>query len=259
MDPRRLTCFVALAEELHFRRAAERCHITQPALSQQLKTLEDELQVQLVYRTKRQVSLTHAGEVFLEQARTLLSLGEQAVQLTQRAARGEIGQLTIGVTAPALFIVFPEIARWFRQHLPGVTLQAFEMTTAEQEIALKSGRIEAGIVHPPLDDGTLACAAIADVVFKLVLSDQNPLARRPALHLRDLADEHFILFPRSIGPRLYDTIIALCRNAGFSPQIILEASPAQVDHRPGRGRLRGGLDRLPPPAIRPVAASSTAR
>ncbi len=227
MDSRRLRCFIALAEELHFRRAAERCHMTQSALSQQLKTLEEDLQVRLVYRTKRHVSLTQAGAVFLFEARKILAQADQAVHLAQRTARGEIGQLFVGATAPAMFIMLPEIMRLFHAKLPEVGLIVQEMTTTEQEAALRSGQIEAGIMHPPLDDGTLRCTAVAEIPFKLVLSDQNPLAQQEILRIDDLAEQHFITFPRRIGPRLYDAILGMCQTAGFSPQIILEASPAQ--------------------------------
>jgi DNA-binding transcriptional LysR family regulator len=227
MDSRRLHCFVALAEELHFRRAAERCHLTQSGLSQQLKTLEDELQVNLVYRTKRHVSLTQAGEVFLVEARKTLAQADQAVHLARRTAHGEIGQLFVGATAPAMFIVLPEIVRLYRARRPEVGLIVREMNTIEQEVALRSGEIDAGIAHPPLDDATLACRPIAELPFKLVISGQNALARQPVLRIDDLGNEHFILFPRRIGPRLYDAIIGMCQSAGFSPQIILEASPAQ--------------------------------
>ncbi len=227
MDPRRLTCFVALAEELHFRRAAERCHMTQPALSQQLRHLEEELEAQLVYRNKRRVSLTPAGEVFAEAARKILQQTRQAAQLVRRTARGEIGQLFVGCTAPAMFIVLPEIVRLFSEELPDVGLMVQEMTTAEQEEALRQGHIQLGIVHPPLDDSSISCLPIAEVAFKLVISNLNPLSRKRKLMLRDLASEHFIMFPRKIGPQLYDQIVALCQSAGFSPRMIHEASPAQ--------------------------------
>jgi len=227
MDSRRLRCFIALAEELHFRRAAERCRITQSGLSQQLRALEDEMQVSLVYRTKRVVSLTQAGTIFLFEARKTLAQAEQAVHLAQRTARGEIGQLFVGATAPALFILLPDIVRQFRAVRPDVGLVVREMTTTEQETALRTGQIEAGVVHPPLDDTGLACTLVADVPFRLVMSRENVLARRRVLRIGDLANQQFITFPRRIGPRLYDTIIGLCQKAGFSPQILLEASPAQ--------------------------------
>ncbi len=126
-----------------------------------------------------------------------------------------------------MFIMLPEIMRLFHAKLPEVGLIVQEMTTTEQEAALRSGQIEAGIMHPPLDDGTLRCTAVAEIPFKLVLSDQNPLARQEILRIDDLAEQHFITFPRRIGPRLYDAILGMCQTAGFSPQIILEASPAQ--------------------------------
>ncbi|HEY0294656.1 MAG TPA: LysR substrate-binding domain-containing protein [Bordetella sp.] len=227
MDRRRLECFLALAEELHFHRAAVRCHMTQPALSQQLRVLEEQLQVQLVYRSKRHVALTRAGEVFLDEVRKILRGMDLAVAMARRTERGEIGQLKIGVTAPALYIVFPEIVRAFAQRLPEVGLIVHDMTTAEQEQALRNRSIQLGIVHPPLEDTALSCTLIATTAFNIVLSDQNPLAKRRRLRLRDLANEQFIIFPRTIGPQLYDHIISLCQSEGFSPKVILEITPAQ--------------------------------
>jgi DNA-binding transcriptional LysR family regulator len=101
------------------------------------------------------------------------------------------------------------------------------MTTSEQEAALRSGSIDVGIFHPPLDDRSLSSHLIARMRFDIVLSDRNPLAGKPVLRLEDLSRERFIIFPRVIGPSLYDEIITLCQQAGFSPEVILEASPAQ--------------------------------
>lgn len=227
MDRRRLQFFVALCEELHFHRAAARCHITQPALSQQLRQLEEELQVQLIHRNKRRVSLTRAGETFLGEARKILTQMERAAQLARQTDRGEIGQLSVGMTAPALYIVFPEIMHRFRMALPNFGVNVHVMTTSEQEEALRAGAIDVGIFHPPLDDQSLSSHPIARMRFNVVLSDRNPLAERPRLRLDDLSRQRFIIFPRVIGPRLYDEIISLCQQAGFSPELILEASPAQ--------------------------------
>lgn len=227
MDRRRLQSFVALCEELHFHRAAARCHMTQPALSQQLQQLEAELQVQLVHRNKRRVSLTRAGEAFLIEARKILRQMTHAAELARRTDRGEVGRLSVGVTAPALYIVFPEIMHRFRAALPNVGVNVHVMTTAEQEAALRSGAIDVGIFHPPLDDQSLSSHLIARIRFSVVLSNRNPLAAKPVLRLEDLSKQRFIIFPRVIGPRLYDEIIILCQQAGFSPELILEASPAQ--------------------------------
>lgn len=227
MDQRRLECFVALAEELHFHRAAARMHMTQPAISQHLRQLEDYLRVQLVHRNRRAVSLTRAGEIFLEEARKLLRQSDYAVQLARRTHRGEVGQLVVGLTQPAFFIVFPEIVHAFRERLPDVGIVVQEMTTAQQEQALRTGSIHVGILHPPLDDDSLACQTVAKVTFDVVLSEFHPLARKRTLTLKDLAKERFVLFPRRIAPRLYDQIIGLCQECGFSPDIVAESAPAQ--------------------------------
>lgn len=227
MDRRRLTSFIALGEELHFDRAARRCGMTQPAMSQQLRQLEEQVGAKLVYRTKRSVSLTRAGEAFLAEARRIVGQMHRAAELARRIEHGEIGEIVVGVTAPALYIVFPEIVAQFAQAQPRVRLVPREMTTFEQEEALRDGEIQVGILHPPLVDEALACREIARTPFDLVLSHRNRLAEKPDLALADLARERFILFPRRIGPRLYDSILTLCGEAGFSPEAVIEAFPAQ--------------------------------
>ncbi|WP_142846041.1 LysR family transcriptional regulator [Telmatospirillum sp. J64-1] len=227
MDRRALECFIALAEELHFHRAAQRCHISQPGLSQQLRRLEEQLQVQLVLRSKRQVSLTRAGSVFLDEARKILKSMTVAVDLTREIDRGVVGHLSVGVTASALFILLPDVITRFSAVLPQVHLHIHHMTTAEQEEALKNNEIHIGICHPPLTDSSMECELLAELPFDLVLSRENPLSRKPRLSLKDLTQQTFILFPRDVGPHLYDHIISLCHQQGFSPRQILEASPAQ--------------------------------
>jgi len=227
MDQRRLQCFIVLAEELNFRRAADRCHISQPGLSQLLRQLEDELQVQLFYRDRRNVSLTPAGELFRKEAYKLLLQMTDIVDRARQIERGAIGELTIGATATALFVILPEITRRFAKALPKVALSIRSMTTADQERALRRGDIQVGLVHPPLEDTALVCRVISAIPFDVVLSDENPLSKKAVLTLKDLAQETFILFPRAVGPRLYDEIIALCHQEGFSPRKIIEAAPAQ--------------------------------
>ena len=227
MDQRRLQCFIVLAEELNFRRAADRCHISQPGLSQLLRQLEDELQVQLFYRDRRNVSLTPAGELFRQEAYKLLLQMTDIVDRARQIERGAIGELTIGATATALFVILPEITRRFAKALPKVALTIRSMTTADQERALRRGDIQVGLVHPPLEGTALVCRVISAIPFDVVLSDENPLSKKAVLTLKDLAQETFILFPRAVGPRLYDEIIALCHQEGFSPRKIIEAAPAQ--------------------------------
>jgi len=227
MDLRRLQCFFALAEELNFRRAAERCHISQPGLSQMLRQLEDQLEVRLFHRDKRNVSLTPAGELFRADADRLVRQMREAVDRVRQVDRGAMGELRIGATATALFIILPEILEEFSRAFPKVVLNVESMTTADQERALRRGDIQLGVVHPPLEDPGLACLPISSIPFDVAMSTRNPLAARRTLALRDLARENFILFPRAVGPRLYDDIITLCHHEGFSPGRIIEAAPAQ--------------------------------
>lgn len=227
MDRRRLISFIALSEELHFARAATRCHMTQPAISQQLRQLEDQLGVKLLYRTKRSVLLTRAGEAFVTEARRIVGQMDHAAELARQIERGEVGEIVVGVTAPALYIVLPEIVARFAALQPHVRVIPREMTTTEQEEALRAGEIQAGILHPPLVDDTLLCQEIARTPFDIVLSERNPLAAKPELSLADLGRERFILFPRRIAPRIYDLILAMCAEVGFSPEAVAEAFPAQ--------------------------------
>ncbi|MEV6898567.1 LysR family transcriptional regulator [Amycolatopsis sp. NPDC051372] len=227
MDRTGLECFVALAEELHFSRAAERCHISQPAMSQQILRLERALDVRLAHRNKRSVSLTRAGEVFLAEARKVLRQMDDAAALTLRTDRGEVGQLTVGVTSPALYVVYPEIAALFRARLPNVGLVVRELTTAEQEHALRRGDLDVGVVHPPLDDAGIAVEEIGRAPFQLALPEGHPLTAHESLELGDLEGEQVVIFPRQIAPQLYDTVLLLCREAGFSLKIAMEAHPAQ--------------------------------
>lgn len=259
MDRFALECFIALAEELHFHRAAERCHISQPAMSQQILRLERSLDVRLAHRNKRTVSLTRAGEVFLAEARKTVRQMDVAVSLAQRTERGEIGQLTVGVTAPALYVMFPEVAALFRRELPNVGLVVRELTTAEQERALRLGDIDVGLVHPPLDDTTLAAEEVGRPPFQVALPAAHPLASSADVSMAELAAEQFVMFPRQIAPQLYDTLITLCQDAGFSPRIAQEAHPAQsiislVCAGVGVGFIASEVQRLNRPGVvyRPI-------
>lgn len=259
MDRFRLECFVALAEELHFHRAAERCHISQPAMSQQLRRLEKELDVQLAHRTKRNVTLTRAGEVFLVEARKTIRQMNLAASLAQRTDRGEVGQLTVGSTSPALYVLFPEVVALFRTQLPNVGLVVRELTTAEQERALRLGDIDVGLVHPPLDDPALGTEEVGRPPFQLALPANHPLAERESVALAELAGERFVIFPREIAPRLYDKLISLCQDAGFSLDIAMEAYPAQsiialVSAGVGLGFIASEAQRLARPGVvyRPI-------
>jgi DNA-binding transcriptional LysR family regulator len=230
MELRHLRYFVAVAEELHFGRAAQRLHMAQQPLSRQIRDLETELQVQLLHRTKRTVRLTEVGQVFLIETRKILQQVEQAIWIAQQTSRGEIGQFAVGFTGPALNSVLPRIVRLFKERYPQVKLVLERLQTPEQVEALMSGRIQIGLLHPPIEDTTLILETIHQERLVAVLPDIHRLAQDTShpIPLRELADESFIFYPRHIGPILYDRIISLCQQAGFSPKIVQEVAPQQT-------------------------------
>ncbi|HLZ61903.1 MAG TPA: LysR family transcriptional regulator [Ktedonosporobacter sp.] len=228
MDLRHLHYFVAVAEELHFGRAAQRLHMAQPPLSQQIRQLEDELEVQLFYRTKRHVQLTEVGQVFLQEARQTLAQAEQAINVARRASRGELGRLAIGFVGSATYEILPLLIRRFHDQYPDVELQLREFTTSQQVRALLNGHIHAGLLRPPVHERSLHVMPLLKEPLVVALPFNHPLTEQALLPIESLAREHFILFPRSQGPGFYDQIISLCQQAGFSPQVIQEAIQMQT-------------------------------
>lgn len=229
MELRHLRYFIAVAEELHFSRAADRLHMAQPPLSQQIQQLEAELGVALFHRkTKRQVQLTEAGRVFLQEAYQLFAQLEQAIDLTQRTGRGEQGRLIVGFTSSVTYDTLPAILRRFREQFPNVELVLQELTTTQQEQALRDRRIEVGFVHPPLDDDNLCLECIQQDDLVIALPEAHPLAVQEQLSMRSLVDEEFILFPRHLGRGLYDQILSLCQQANFAPKVAQEAVQMQT-------------------------------
>ena len=230
MELRHLKYFVAVAEELHFGRAAKRLCITQQPLSRQIKDLEEELGVELFYRTKRTVRLTEVGAIFLAETRKTLQQAEHAVHIVRQAQQGKIGRLTVGFTGSALNIVLPAAVRQFKQLFPQVELVLKRMQTLEQVEALNSQQIDLGLLHPPINDETLNLETIYRENLVVALPDNHSLAKNTfePISLQQLARESFILFPRHFGSILYDRIINMCQQAGFSPNVVQEAIPQQT-------------------------------
>ena len=228
MELRHLRYFVAVAEELHFGRAAARLHLAQPPLSRQIRQLEDELGVTLFERNKRRVRLTDAGAAFLDEARTVLAHVEQGVQAARRAARGEVGKLTVGFVGAASYSVLPGIVQAFRARYPDVELTLLELTTAEQLAALRAGTIRAGLVRPPVADPALAADTVLREPLVVALPATHPLAARRRLAVVALASEPWVLFPRRLAADLHDQITALCKRAGFRPRVAQEAMQMQT-------------------------------
>ncbi|HEY9910154.1 MAG TPA: LysR family transcriptional regulator [Thermosynechococcaceae cyanobacterium] len=220
--------FIAVAEELHFSRAAERLHISQPPLSQQIRDLEDELGVKLFERTKRHVQLTEAGKVFLERSYGVLVQLEQAIEATQRIGRGEVGRLAIGFVGSATYTVLPDILSAFRAQFPAVELRLHELTTTQQIQALHDKQVDVGIVRSAIIEPGLSVECILQESLVLALPATHPFSAQTKVSLSTLADESFILFPAKMGPIFYEQIINMCQQAGFRPKVAQEAVQMQT-------------------------------
>jgi len=225
---RHLRYFVAVAEELHFGRAAERLHMTQQPLSQQIRQLETELGVLLFHRTKRQVQLTEPGKAFLGEARQILQKADQAVEMVRQVAQGESGRLKVGFSGFATYSILPKVLRVFREFFPRVELELEEMTTSVQVQALQDQQIHLGMMIPPVPDATLNLELILREPFVVILPETHSLATQLELTLLDLANESFILVSRHLEPGYYDQCISLFQKAGFSPKVIQKASQKQT-------------------------------
>ncbi|CAN7512406.1 LysR substrate-binding domain-containing protein [Pseudoduganella sp. LjRoot289] len=231
MELRHLRYFVAVAEELSFTRAAERLHIGQPPLSQQIQALEAEVGARLLERSKRWVRLTEAGKLFLADARRVLALSEQAVQTARRAQRGEAGELRIGFTFSTPFTpLFATVINRYRARYPDVLLTLREMATLPQIAMLESRELDLGFVRPPE-------AAIPDAVQLTVLRHDpliavlpagSPLAAKDQVEIRDLEGLPFIMYPKTAGTGIHPQIFRLCKEAGFVPKVVMEAGEAST-------------------------------
>ncbi|TCV96423.1 LysR family transcriptional regulator [Luteibacter rhizovicinus] len=224
MEFRQLQLFVAVAEELHFSRAAERVRMAQPPFSQQIRKLEMELGTQLLVRSSRRVTLTPAGTHLLEQARALLAKRAEVVAFVQRVAEGEAGLLRVGFGASSAFGVLPGIVQRFRARHPHVVLRLDDRDALDIGAALVNGDLDIAIVRAPFQHVGVDVELLSRERFVLAVPAGHALAKKKRVTLTALAAEPFILFPRHVAPSLHDTITSLCIEAGFSPHIVHEAS-----------------------------------
>lgn len=222
IELRHLRYFVAVAEELHFGRAAMRLGIAQPPLSQQIQHLEAYLGTRLLDRTRRKVALTDAGRALLGDARRLLGDVERAIEAAQRAGRGESGSITVAFAASVMFLELPAILRAFRERYPGVALELREMPTGAQLAALAVGEIDVGFLRQPAETPGLSLESVTREPLHMAVNRNHPLAARRRIALRQLANEPWVLFPREAGPGLYAQILGLCHDAGFTPRVVQE-------------------------------------
>jgi DNA-binding transcriptional LysR family regulator len=219
VELRHLRYFLAVAEERHFGRAAERLHMAQPPLSQQIRQLEAELGVRLLERTTRKVELTDAGSAYLQRVREILAEVDDAGQEVRRVAAGLQGRLVVGCVGSATYSLLPAFARALREELPGIDL-AFrgEMLGPAQVSALLAREIQLALLRPPVDEPALRVAALRTDRLIVALPDGHRLARRRRLGVADLRGEDMVAHAsgRSV---MHGTVLALCREAGFEPRI----------------------------------------
>jgi DNA-binding transcriptional LysR family regulator len=233
MELRHLRYFIAVAEELHFRRAAERLHMSQPPLSQQIRALERELGVSLLERNRRRVELTPAGASFLESARGVLEAADRAAETARRVAAGQVGSLSIGFVGSATISPrLPAILRDFRERYPDVELTLRELQTTEQLEALAAGRIDVGVIRGPLAPSELA-AGLEFVVIQreqltVAMPDQHPLTSKPSVRAADLRGEAFVILRRREAPGLFASLASVMGPAGGLPENVLEVAEMQT-------------------------------
>ncbi|KMT55886.1 LysR family transcriptional regulator [Pseudomonas fildesensis] len=231
MELRHLRYFIAVAEELHFGRAAKVLGISQPPLSQQIQALEHEVGARLFERTNRRVELSEAGRLFLHEARLVLAQVDKAADVARRAQLGELGELKIGFTSSAPFnSSIPQAIFAFRQAFPAVHLHLQEMSSTQVAESLVDESIQVGLMRPlPLPD-SLSVVELMREPLVAVLNAGHPLVQgsERGLHLAQLAQEPFVFFPRSYGSGLYAQLLNLARDAGFSPHFAQEAGEAMT-------------------------------
>jgi DNA-binding transcriptional LysR family regulator len=227
-DLRQLRHFVAVAERLHFGRAAAALHMSQPPLSRSIQDLEARVGATLLARTRRKVELTAEGLRFLEEAKKLLAQLENAVLQVSRMAAGDGGRLRLGFVSLADYGVLPELLKSYKAARPGVALALREMLSPEQAAALAAGELDFGLLLPPVT-GELEHVVVQRERFVAALPARHRLARtRGRLAVRTLAEEAFVMAPREIAPGLHDIVAGLAARAGFAPRVAQEAIQMQT-------------------------------
>ncbi|WP_134680308.1 LysR family transcriptional regulator [Paracoccus ravus] len=217
MEFKGLTYFLAVAEELHFGRAAARLDMAQPPLSRQIASLEAELGVQLFDRSRSQIRLTQAGEVFRDHARDILERLDAARRDTRAVGLGGAGRLRIAFVGSASHGVLPTLIKSFRSFYPDVELALSAMNNAELHRALISREIDIAVARPELVDDEFRRELLCHERLILALPDNSPLASLSKIRLADLAAQTFVLYPRRPRPSYADVILGLCQRAGFTP------------------------------------------
>ncbi|HMH15137.1 MAG TPA: LysR substrate-binding domain-containing protein [Edaphobacter sp.] len=223
IELRHLRYFVAVAEELHFGRAALRLHLAQPPLSQQIRKLEDILGHTLFTRTSRSVRLTSAGEVFLERARRTLRNVQEDLDEARSIGRGEVGFLRVGFIGSSMLTPLPAMLGQYRRQYPKVHLQLSESFTSSLIQSLTKNTLDAAFLRDGDPTDGLIIEPLFSEPFVAVLPINHPIAKRKTISAADLRNEPFVFFTPTAGALAYQKPISLCEEHGFRPNVVQEA------------------------------------
>jgi LysR family transcriptional regulator, benzoate and cis,cis-muconate-responsive activator of ben and cat genes len=222
MEIKQIKSFIAVAHALSFSRAARKLHLSQPALSAQIKALESHLGAQVLERNRRTVRLTPAGVALLADAETLVQQISEIELRVARVAAGNAGHLRIGFVASATPAIVPAMVLAFRKQYPGVELELRNLPTVQQVDALRSGNLDAGFIRMPLREEGLSIALVHREPFVAVLPKNHPLGLQRTFRIEQLEGEPFVAYGRRWAPLFYELWTGMCRRAGFTPNVIQE-------------------------------------
>ncbi|HXT11507.1 MAG TPA: LysR substrate-binding domain-containing protein [Candidatus Angelobacter sp.] len=228
MELRHLRYFVAVAEELNFRKAAERLHVAQPALSSQIRNLEQELGVRLFERTTRSVLLTQTGQVFLTEARGILGAATHAEQLVRKAESGLVGMLRLGVITPAAGPLLAKVLRNFHQKYPGVQLSLSGLTSVEQLRRLRAGELDVGVMRPQANAPDMDMQFVEQAPLVLALPSGHRLARKRRLEWKDFDGEGLVMIDPDRQHGFYNGFLTACAKAGAKTHVAQYAQDVQI-------------------------------
>jgi len=230
MELRHLRYFVAAAEHKGFREASRVLHVSQPAISKSLTQLEQELGTKLFARAGRTARLTPQGEIFHQETLRTLEQSDRAIESAKRAARGEIGMLTLGFCSAATNGFLPRVVKRYKELLPGVKLVFREMTPPQQEVAFAQNQIDVGITRPPFTKKLSQDLNIRTIIREpllVALPEAHPYKGK-RLNLEELSEDRFILYYRNGAPCIFDAILGMCGERGFTPKVEYEADIMQT-------------------------------
>jgi DNA-binding transcriptional LysR family regulator len=254
MELRQIRSFLAIADNLHFGRTAELVHISQPALSLQIRALEEEVGTRLLERNRRKTTLTTAGVAFRSAAAAALSQLDQAVRNARMAAKGKVGRLRIGFISTAGTEIVPNVVRQFTDENPEVEISLRSIPTANQLQMLRAGSLDIGFLRLPIgEQSSLEVMTVHREPFVLVLPSSHQLARRKRVRLGDVSGESFVMYERDYAPGFHDLTLGILNDAGIVPSVSQTA--AEMATLISLVAARMGVALLPASAVRHSVAS----